>query len=72
MEFGRFGRLRSGLRYTGRVLRLLYHYHVSLILISIFHYRNLSCRVSIFVPDVVCVQGHSLNHVLGIGNLRIS
>jgi hypothetical protein len=72
LEFGRLGRLRGGLRYTGRVLRLLYHDHVSLILISIFHDRNLSCRVSIFVPDVICVQGHSLDHVLGVGNLRIS
>jgi hypothetical protein len=72
MEFGRLGRLRGRLRHTGGVLRLFYHYHVSLILISIFHDRNLSCRVSIFVPDVICVQGHSLDHVLGVGNLRIS
>ena len=72
LEFGRLGRLRGRLRHTCRVLRLLYHNHVSLILISIFHDRNLSCRVSIFVPDVVCVQGHSLDHVLGVRNLRIS
>jgi hypothetical protein len=72
LEFGRLGRFRGGLRHTGRVLRLFYHYHVSLILISIFHYRNLSCRVSIFVSYMVCVQGHSLDHVLGVRNLRVS
>lgn len=72
LEFGSsLGRLCGGLRHTCRVLRLFYHNHVSLILISIFHNRNLSCWISIFVPDVVCVQGHSLDHVLGVRNLRI-
>ena len=71
LEFGSLGRLCGGLRHTGRVLRLFYHHHVSLILVSIFHNRNLSCWISIFVPDVVCVQGHSLDHVLGVRNLRI-
>ena len=71
LEFGSLWRLCGGLRHTGRVLRLFYHNHISLILISIFHNRNLSCRISIFVPDVVCVQGHSLYHVLGVRNLRI-
>ncbi len=66
LEFGCL-ELCGGLRHTGSVLRLFDHYYVVfLIFISVFHNRNLGCRISIFVPDVVCVQGHSLDHVLGI------